>query len=89
MIAILSLWDASKISKLRGSNLNSLMPVIEIEPFKYGHTLYALKTSEDEDIETYLTAFPGDFVAEIYDKYELRLLENNVRVYLQSKGKVK
>ena len=82
------LWDASKISKLRGSNLNSLMPVIEIEPFKYGHTLYALKTSEDEDIETYLTAFPGDFVAEIYDKYELRLLENNVRVYLQSKGKV-
>ena len=82
------LWDAKKINKMKGKNYNNLMPVIEIEPFKYGHTLYALKTSSDKDIDTYLTAFPGDFIAEIYDKYELRLLENNVRVYLQSKGKV-
>ena len=35
-----------------------------------------------------MAAFPGDVIAEIYNQYEFRLLENNVRVFLQSQGKV-
>jgi len=38
--------------------------------------------------ETALTIFPGKLLANLYDKFGSRLLESNVRAYLQAKGKV-
>lgn len=38
--------------------------------------------------ESYLFVMPADALAECYNEYETRILEQNVRVYLQKKGKV-
>ncbi len=37
---------------------------------------------------TYLTVIPGELLYKIYEKYNVRLLEKNVRTFLQVKGKV-
>ena len=40
------------------------------------------------DHESYLAVIPGVILAEIYDRWGARLLEQNVRVFLQARGKV-
>jgi hypothetical protein len=40
------------------------------------------------DYESYLVVLPGKFLAEIYGLYGARLLEQNVRVFLQARTKV-
>ncbi len=38
--------------------------------------------------ESYLAVVPGEVLADIYDRWGARLLEQNVRVFLQARGKV-
>ena len=38
--------------------------------------------------ESYLAIIPGEVLADIYDRWGARLLEQNVRVFLQARGKV-
>ena len=42
----------------------------------------------DRSHESYLAVVPGEVLAEIYDRWGARLLEQNVRVFLQARGKV-
>ena len=42
----------------------------------------------EADHESYLAVIPGHVLAEIYDRWGARLLEQNVRVFLQARGKV-
>ena len=42
----------------------------------------------DPDYQAHLAIFPGMVLAEIYDRYGGRLLERNVRAFLQARGKV-
>ena len=44
--------------------------------------------SDGKDYESYLAAIPGSFVADIYSKFGARLLEQNVRTFLQARTKV-
>ena len=39
------------------------------------------------DLDYYLSIFPGDLLADLYDFYNTRLLENNVRVFLSATRK--
>ena len=41
-----------------------------------------------EDYESYLAVFPGKLLADIYEEYGARLLEQNVRSFLQFSGKI-
>ena len=43
---------------------------------------------EMADYESYLTVLPGSHLARIYDRWGSRLLEQNVRVFLQARGNV-
>ena len=43
---------------------------------------------EHADYESYLAVFPGSQLARIYDRWGARLLEQNVRVFLQARGNV-
>ena len=45
-------------------------------------------TSTPPDYESYLAVVPGRQLAEIYDRWGARLLERNVRVFLQARGNV-
>lgn len=51
--------------------------------------LIALRApNTSEDVTTFLTVLPGRFLAELYENYDNRLLELNVRSYLSAKGGV-
>jgi len=52
-----------------------LLPVLEVLP-------------KPEEYETYLAIFPGDLIYALYETYGPRLLEFNVRSFLQARGKV-
>ena len=54
----------------------------------FGETLPCLRAVEREDYQAYLAAVPGTMLAEIYGRHGARLLEQNVRSFLQAKGKV-
>ena len=81
------LWDATGLRNLITDD-GRFRNAIEIDMDKYNKSVHCLKTSSDKSLDTYLATFPGDIIADIYNRYGFRLLENNVRVFLQSKGKV-
>ena len=47
----------------------------------------ALQKIVNNDITSYLSIFPGALIADLYDEYHTRLLENNVRVFLSLRRK--
>jgi hypothetical protein len=62
---------------------------IEINFNDYGQAIPCLKSpGENEDYETYLALIPGVTLANIYEEYGSRLLEQNVRSFLQFTGKI-
>lgn len=62
---------------------------IEINFENYGGILPCLESpSENEDYESYLALIPGITLANIYEEYGSRLLEQNVRSFLQFTGKI-
>ncbi len=55
----------------------------------FGRPLTCLTTTSATDsITSYLAVIPGDWLATIYDRFGGRLLEQNVRTFLQARGKV-
>lgn len=50
--------------------------------------ILALPASTTEEYQAYLCNVPGVLLAKLYDKYQSRILEGNVRSFLQTKGKV-
>ena len=55
----------------------------------FGGPLPVLPAQQPEaDHESYLAIMPGQVLAAIYDQWGTRLLEQNVRVFLQHRGKV-
>ena len=54
-----------------------------------GLDIQTIKCENDNDTYTsYLAIIPGYVLADLYDKYRVRLMENNVRQFLQFTGKV-
>ena len=55
----------------------------------YGGCITALNASSaNNNFESYLCILPGNILANIFSKHSSKLLEQNVRVFLQAKGKV-
>ncbi|MFA9391652.1 MAG: AIPR family protein [Prolixibacteraceae bacterium] len=62
---------------------------IEIKFEDYGSAIPCLKApGENDDYESYLALIPGSTLASIYEEYGARLLEQNVRSFLQFTGKI-
>ena len=62
---------------------------VTIDFDKEGYTVPCiLSNSENEAYQSYLAIIPGPALASIYEKYGSRLLEQNVRSFLQFTGKV-
>jgi len=56
---------------------------------RFGQPLPCLAAgSSSDDYAAYLTIIPGSILADIYGEYGPRLLELNVRSYLQARGKI-
>ena len=81
-------WDIDRLHRFVSSGRGR--EEIEIDLVKdFGGCLPALSAHLTEaGYEAYLIVIPGDRLAAIYDRWGARLLEQNVRVFLQARGKV-
>ncbi|MDB2422933.1 AIPR family protein [Paracoccaceae bacterium] len=83
-----NIFDLGRYSKILNSLTNSEPVKIDIEEFGHG-ALPCLKSfTSTTDYESYLCVVPGALLADIYQLYGGKLLEQNVRVFLQAKTKV-
>ena len=82
------IWDLKRLFRLTSSG-NRPEP-IEIDFVKeFGESLTCLEMPQENSRYTsYMAIMPGKMVAELYGKYGPKLLERNIRVFLQMKGKV-
>ena len=80
-------WDLRAIQRLFASSEPEEIEIDLVEMF--GASLPCLAANAgNEGSASYLTVIPGAWLAAIYDRWSGRLLEQNVRTFLQAKGKV-
>lgn len=80
-------WDLRAIQRLLASSEPDEIEIDLVQMF--GESLPCLAANAgDESSASYLTVIPGAWLATIYDRWSGRLLEQNVRTFLQAKGKV-
>lgn len=78
-------WDLRAIQRLMASVEEIEIDLVEM----FGESLPCLAANAGgEGSASYLTVIPGSWLAAIYDRWTGRLLEQNVRTFLQTKGKV-
>ncbi|GHG15551.1 AIPR family protein [Streptomyces filamentosus] len=77
------LWDIVRLHRLASSGRREEETVIEL-----ASPLPCLSAPGDPDFECLLTVLPGRLLAELYKEHGGRLLQRNVRAYLQARGKV-
>lgn len=81
-------WDLERLKRLRESGMSYEALNVELNMLPQGG-LPAVKLDVSRGgFQTWVAAFPGSLLSELYDEYGMRLLELNVRSYLQAKGKV-
>ena len=84
----LHVWDIERLYQVACSNLPSEKIEIDFKK-QFGNGVPCIgMTNINKMYDTYLALIPGKMLCEIYGKYGQRLLERNVRSYLQAKGKV-
>ncbi len=83
-----SVWDIRRLHAQ--ATANDGRDDIEIDLAEdFGGALPILPAQQPEaDHQSFLTIVPAEVLADIYDRWGARLLEQNVRVFLQARGKV-
>jgi hypothetical protein len=81
-------WDLNRLHRLLTSGTLHEPIVVDFSS-QFSAGLRCLSTpATDEDYSVLLAIIPGDVLAALYDEYGPRLLELNVRSFLQTKGAV-
>lgn len=82
------IWDIERLHRLAQSKGNREPIVIDFEEM-LGDVIPCLEMPTKNDLyECYLAIVPGRVLAILYQNYGTRLLESNVRAFLQQTGKV-
>ncbi|MYC30722.1 MAG: AIPR family protein [Chloroflexi bacterium] len=82
-----SVWDLGRLHRFITSGHEREDYLVNLHEF--GAPLPVLPAHlQQADYESYLAVFPGRQLALIYDRWGARLLEQNVRVFLQARGNV-
>ncbi|WP_217703199.1 AIPR family protein [Celeribacter sp. HF31] len=81
-------WDISRLQRQRSSRGHKEALDIDFEE-EFGSGLNSLPAHLGSDAyQSYLVVMPGEVLAAMYGKHGARLLEQNVRSFLQARGKV-
>ena len=84
---LLNVWDLGRLHRYASSGKSREDIVVDLA--EYGGQLPVLPAHlSNAGYEAYLTVMPGEQLASIYARWGARLLEQNVRVFLQAKGGV-
>ncbi len=82
-----SIWDIDRLYRCVTSG--KMRETIEIDfESKYGLTIPYIESSPSEKYSVYLAIINGSLLSALYEEYRDRLLEKNVRSFLQVKGAV-
>ncbi len=83
-----SVWDIVRLFRFVAQGRGRETIEIDLEE-EFGMSLPILPASQNADeYKAYLAVVPGEMLARIYDHWGARLLEQNVRVFLQARGNV-
>jgi AIPR protein len=83
-----SVWDLGRLHRFVATGAGREDILIDLET-EFGGPLAALPAHlKSAGYEAYLIVIPGKQLADIYDRWGARLLEQNVRVFLQARGNV-
>lgn len=83
-----SVWDMGRLHRFATSGTRREDIIIDLVR-DFGGPMAALPAHLDNvNYEAYLVVVPGQQLADIYDRWGARLLEQNVRVFLQARGNV-
>jgi hypothetical protein len=88
LAAVYEIWDLERFRRLRESGTSYEALVVDFRTQKLGGLPCVVLGKDGGDSQTCVTMFPGQVLYELYDEYGARLLELNVRSYLQARGKV-
>lgn len=81
------IWDLERLARTVGTGEPEEI-VVDFDEL-FGEKLVCLPADDGNgDIQCFLSVIPGRWLAHIYDQYGSRLLEQNVRTFLQARGKV-
>jgi hypothetical protein len=83
-----SVWDIGRLYRLHGTGMRG--EPVEIDFLdRFGRPLPCISPDlPGADYAAYLAAVPANWLADIYEEFGARLLEKNVRSFLQFTGKV-
>lgn len=82
-----SVWDIERLYKCITSG--KMREIIEIDFEEiFGETIPCIENKTSEKYSVYLAILNGEMLAEIYEQHGPRLLERNVRSFLQVRGNV-
>jgi hypothetical protein len=83
-----NVWDIERLWRYLSIGQGREEVTVDLEADFGGGILLLPAHSDTADYESYLAVMPGRQLAEIYDRWGARLLERNVRVFLQARGNV-
>ena len=84
---VYDLWDVERIRRLATSGQQE--EPISLDLNKIGSPIPCLPAPGDSrDHRTLLAVIPGSLLADLYERYGAKLLQRNVRAFLQARGKV-
>lgn len=82
------IWDVSRLKRQRSSRGHKEALDIDFKK-EFGSGMNCLPAHLGSDsYQSYLIVIPGEILATLYGKHGARLLEQNVRSFLQARGKV-
>ncbi|MBI6630355.1 AIPR family protein [Pontibaca salina] len=84
----LSVWDLKRLKQYMEQGQARANLIIDFDKDFGGSVPLLAASGSDSALESYLAVIPGKQLADIYDKWGPRLLEANVRSFLQARGKV-
>ena len=77
-------WDLKKWNDLKRSKTKRLPININFQENSYSFYKINYIEQKANDLTYILAIFPGDLLSDLYDYHNIRLLENNVRVFLSA-----
>lgn len=83
-----SIYDISRMQIIDESVNGKETLIIDLWKEFQAEGVPVLPASETTEYQAYLCNIPGELLAKMYNRYQSRLLEGNVRSFLQTKGKV-
>ena len=81
------IWDLKNLWMLTESQTGRIELKVDLREYTAGKGIPCLLANKTEDYTSYLCSIPGKVIAELYNKYGSRLLEGNIRSFLQIRNK--